>query len=78
MSISEIIALGTEYFSIHPWIAILAVAAVLGLLYWNSKAMVRILGILLLFAVLYYLFSFIGESTSVGVDVKRKMLENRP
>ena len=78
MALSEMITSGIELFSTHPLIAIIAMAVILLLFYLNSKVMIRVVGIFLLFAGIYYILSLIGDSVGVGVDLKRKMFNNTP
>ena len=75
---SELLQSIILWFQTHPLMALAAVV-VIGLLLWkNPKAMVKLVAIVLAFALLYGIVSMLGTATLTGVDSKTEMVDKAP
>ena len=61
-----------NFFNNYPLWAVMVVLAVVALVYWKPKDMFKLAMASLALGVLIYLFSFLIDLTSQGIDTTRK------
>ena len=73
MDAHNIVDVILAYFQSHPYIMIGSAAFLAVLLYFKTKAVIRLVLIFLAFAALLYIGSNLLDMTSTGVSLKKEM-----
>lgn len=72
MDFDGLVEAATDFFGNHTLWAVVAVLAVAALAYWKPKDMFKLAMAGLALGVLIYVFSFLVDLTSQGIDETRK------
>jgi len=73
MELEGLILRGIEFLKSEPIIAIIIMGIIAILFYFKTKPMLKILALLLAFALLIYILNLFGGLTSTGVSQKDRM-----
>ncbi len=76
MDLNGLILSAFEWLKSEPIIAIVIVCILAVLFYFKTKAMMKLLAIIIAIALLFYFINLFGGMTSTGVSQKEKMIEN--
>lgn len=78
MGLTELIDISINFFQTQTLIAVIVIIILGMLFYFRPKAMFRLVGIFLAFAIVLYLFSFLGDATTVGRSQNEKYYQKTP
>ena len=78
MDLTELIDISVNFLQTQPLIAVIIVIILGILFYLMPKAMFRLVGIFLAFAIMLYVFSFLGDATTVGRSQNEKYYQKTP
>jgi hypothetical protein len=78
VDLTELIDRGINFFQTQTLIAVIVVIILGMLFYFRPKAMLRLVGLFLAFAIVLYVFSFLGDATTVGRSQNEKYFNKAP